>query len=79
MPPFDASHTRWMTSRRAPVDDAYSEWFNANSRCTMALRTWRAADSHSREAAYRSYLAELDQEEAAAHELERRSGLCLAA
>lgn len=66
----DAART-WFRSRRHPVDDAYTAWFNAHSRCTQALRAWRVAAPKTRAAAYRAYLAELELEEAAAGELER--------
>jgi hypothetical protein len=69
----------WNAIRRAPVDDAYTEWFNSHSRCSEALRAWQAAEPEARAFAYRRYLAELDQEEAAAAELARLHGLRLAA
>jgi hypothetical protein len=61
----------WLRTRRPPVDDAYTAWFNAHSRCTQALRVWYAARGAARAAAYRAYLWELALEEAAAAELER--------
>jgi hypothetical protein len=62
------------------VDDAYTAWFGAHSRCAQALRTWKAAAPAARAAAHRAYLAELDLEEAAARELERmHAGLRAAA
>lgn len=70
MTPRNAART-WLRSRRLPVDDAYTAWFNAHSRCTQALRAWRAATPRRRATAYRAYLAELELEEAAAGELER--------
>jgi hypothetical protein len=66
----DAART-WLRSQRLPVDDAYTTWFNAHSRCAQALRAWRSAAPRARAAAYRAYLAELVLEEAAAGELER--------
>jgi uncharacterized protein YciW len=63
--------TWWLRSRRRPVDDAYTLWFNAHSRCTQALRAWRIAAPARRAAAYRAYLAELELEELAAGELEQ--------
>jgi hypothetical protein len=57
-------------SRRLPVDDAYSAWFNANSRSGEALRAWLKAAPSARPDAYRDYLAKLELEEAAAAELE---------
>lgn len=64
-------NTVWTRPRRPPADDAYTAWFNAHSRCTHALRVWRAAPRATRAAAHRAYLAELENEEAAALELER--------
>jgi hypothetical protein len=58
-------------SRHRKVDDAYTAWFGAHSRCTQALRAWNAAAGAARAAAYRAYLIELTLEEAAAAELER--------
>ena len=62
---------RWLPWRRPPVDDAYTAWFNAHSRCSQALRAWRSAAPGVRAAAYRTYLAELELEELAAAELAR--------
>jgi hypothetical protein len=62
-------------SRRPLVDDAYSAWFNAQSRCAHALRVWSAAAPRARAAAHRAYVAELKLEEAAAYELERLQAL----
>ena len=76
---LDASHSRWLPSRRLPVDDAYTAWFNANSRCGQALRAWRDAARETRREAYRAYVAELALEEAAAAELERLQPAPLAA
>ena len=61
---------RWPRSRPLPVDDAYTAWFNANSRSGEALRAWLEAAPAARPAAYRAYLAELELEESAAAELE---------
>jgi hypothetical protein len=66
----DAART-WFRSPRLPVDDAYTAWYNAHSRCTQALRAWRAAAAGARAGAYHAYLMELRLEEAAAGELER--------
>jgi uncharacterized protein YciW len=66
---YDAAREWWVPSGRLPVDDAYTEWFNAHSRCTQALRAWNAAPRRARAAAYRAYLAELRLEEAAARRL----------
>ena len=60
----------WLKSRRLPVDDAYTAWFNAHSRCGEALRAWLEAAPAARPDAYRAYLAELELEEAAAAELQ---------
>ncbi len=61
---------RWFNSRRLPVDDAYTAWFNAHSRSGEALQAWLQAAPAARPGAYRAYLAELDREESAAAELE---------
>jgi hypothetical protein len=66
---LDSNRTGRLRSRRLPVDDAYTAWFNANSRCDYALRTWFSANQDSRREAYRSYVFELELEEAAAAEL----------
>ena len=60
----------WRKSRRLPVDDAYTAWLNANSRCGEALRAWLDAAPAARPRAYRAYLTELEREESAAAELE---------
>jgi hypothetical protein len=67
---------RW---RRPPVDDAYTEWLDAHSRCDQALQVWRKAEPRARAVAYRKYLAELSREELAADELERLQPSRLAA
>ena len=59
---------RW---RRPPVDDAYTAWLDAHSRCSAALAVWRDASPKGRRAAYRAYIVELEREELAAAELER--------
>jgi uncharacterized protein YciW len=79
MSALDASRTWRPASRRPPVDDAYTAWFNAHSRCTQALRAWRSAARGARAAAYGAYLVELQGEEAAASELERLHSLWAAA
>jgi hypothetical protein len=61
---------RWFSSRRLPVDDAYTAWFNANSRSGEALQAWLEAAPGARPDAYRAYLDALELEEAAAAELE---------
>ena len=65
-----ALRCRWFSSREQPVDDAYTAWLNANSRCAEALREWLKAAPAARPDAYRAYLAELELEAAAAAELE---------
>jgi hypothetical protein len=67
----DAAHIRWFNTRRLPVDDAYTAWFNAHSCCTQALRAWNAAAPRARAAAYRAYTEALAIEETAAGELHR--------
>ena len=52
------------------VDDVYSAWFNANSRCGEALRAWRESAPAARPDAYRTYRAELEREAVAAAVLE---------
>jgi hypothetical protein len=71
MPLLPASPTWWFDSRRPPLDDAYTAWFNANSRCSEALRAWWDAAPRARADAHRAYLAELELEQSAAVELER--------
>jgi hypothetical protein len=61
----------WRLWRRPPVDDAYTDWLDAHSRCTDALAAWRRAEPRARRAAYRAYVEALEQEERAAAELER--------
>jgi hypothetical protein len=60
----------WLKSQRLPVDDAYTAWFNAHSRCGEALQAWLDAAPEVRPRAYRTYRVELELEEAAAAELE---------
>jgi hypothetical protein len=59
------------STRRLPVDDAYTIWLDAHSRCDQALRAWNAAGPAARRYAYRKYLAELQREEEAARRLEQ--------
>jgi hypothetical protein len=66
---LDGSRTPWRSPPRRPVDDAYSAWWNANSRCALALRLWQAAAPGARGAAYREYVIELAHEEVAADQL----------
>jgi hypothetical protein len=61
------------------VDDAYTAWFNANSRCGEALRAWREAARAERSEAYGTYRAALEFEDAAAAELARLHSTRLAA
>ncbi len=68
------------SSLRLPVDDAYTAWFNANSRCGHALAVWRGAAARgARAAAYDAYLIELELEEIAALELKQLHALPAAA
>jgi hypothetical protein len=69
----------WPPWRRRPVDNAYTDWLDAQSRCTEALAAWSAAEPEARGAAYSAYLSALEQEERAAAELERRQPPPLAA
>jgi hypothetical protein len=69
----------WVGERRPPVDDAYAAWFNAQSRCTQALRAWSGAARADRARTYRRYVVELALEEAAARRLaELHEGLTAA-
>lgn len=70
MTAFDGPRMFRLPSRRLPVDDAYTAWFNAHSRCTHALRAWNTAAEEDRATAYRDYVAELTLEEEAASALE---------
>ena len=67
----DAARTWWRSARRRPVDDAYTTWFAAFSRCSEALRAGSTAAPARRATAYRAYLVELELEEAAAGRLEQ--------
>lgn len=71
MSPTNTTRRSWTRPTRPPVDDAYSAWFNAQSRCAHALDVWRSAPRAGRADAYDVYLAALDLEEATARELER--------
>jgi hypothetical protein len=75
MTPLDVFRATRRRPHRHPADDAYTAWFNSNSRCAMALRAWDTAPKSAREAAYHAYRAELALEEAAAAELERLHAL----
>jgi len=57
------------------LDDAYLVWFSAEHESGRALRAWLGGAGAAREAAYATYRAALDREEAAARELERLSSL----
>jgi hypothetical protein len=53
-------------------DTAYLAWFEAESECGQALRNWCDPGPADRDAAaYITYRAALDREEAAARDLER--------
>jgi hypothetical protein len=62
---------QWSALRPSLADDAYSAWFNAQQRCSAALRAWWAAPRAGRADAHRAYLVELAVEEMAAGDLER--------
>ena len=64
--------------RRSAADEAYSAWFNAQQRCTEALRAWNAARGTDRESAYCAYVIELEIEGMAAEELSRHHTLRVA-
>jgi hypothetical protein len=70
---LNAFRGREPESRWLPVDDAYTAWFNANSRSGAALRAWREAAPAARPDAYRASRAPLELEETAAAELELRA------
>ena len=57
------------------LDDAYVTWFMAERESEQALHAWFDAASARRRLAYVTYRAALDREEAAAHDLQRLSGL----
>jgi hypothetical protein len=65
--------------RPSPADDVYSAWFNAQERCSAALRAWSAAPRADRAGAHRAYLVELAVEEMAAGDLARLQRQRLAA
>jgi len=64
------SRSCWPNTQRLPVDDVYTAWFDANSRCGEAFRVWLEAAPAARPDAYRAYQVELELEAAAAAELE---------
>ena len=53
------------------IDDAYLAWFRAESECEVTLQAWFQATGERRQAAYTTYMAALDREEASARDLER--------
>jgi hypothetical protein len=53
------------------LDDAYLAWISAESDCEGALQVWFGAGGARRAAAYLTYRAALDREEAAARDLQR--------
>lgn len=53
------------------LDDAALAWFRAESECEATLQAWFRSTGAHREAAYLSYRAALDREEASARDLER--------
>jgi hypothetical protein len=57
------------------LDDAYVAWLAAESECERALKSWFNGSSRTSSAAYLSYRAALDREEAAANDLRRLSRL----
>lgn len=57
------------------LDDAHFAWLKAESECEQALRAWCDGSARVRAAAYVSYLAALDREDAAARDLKRLSDI----
>jgi hypothetical protein len=53
------------------LDNAYSSWLAAESEASAALGSWLGAAGRSREDAYCAYVAAVDREHAAAHDLQR--------
>jgi hypothetical protein len=53
------------------LDDAHSSWLAAESEASAALCDWLGAAGRSREDAYYAYVASVDREHAAAHDLQR--------
>jgi hypothetical protein len=51
------------------LEDAHIAWVTAAAECSEAMRAWFETPRYER--AYYAYLAALDREEAAAHDLER--------
>ena len=57
------------------LDDAHMTWVAAEVGSEQALRAWFEADTPNRAAAYLTYRAAIDREEAAARDLQRLSEL----
>jgi hypothetical protein len=74
-----AIHSQRSAPRPSPADDVYSAWFNAQERCSAALRAWSVAPRADRAGAHRAYLVELAVEEMAAGDLARLQRQRLAA
>ncbi len=53
------------------LDDAYSSWLAAECGASEALCSWLGAAGRGREDAYCAYVASVDREDAAAHDLQR--------
>jgi hypothetical protein len=53
------------------LDDAHVAWQRAEFECEETLRAWFEGTPRTRAERYQSYLAALDREEAAAHDLQR--------
>jgi hypothetical protein len=53
------------------LDDAYAAWLIAESEAEQTLDAWRDRSFGTREAGYRTYLAAVEREEAAARDLQR--------
>jgi hypothetical protein len=53
------------------LDNAHDAWLAAEVECDLALRAWFAGPGGTRGGRYHSYLAALDREQAAAHDLQR--------
>jgi hypothetical protein len=53
------------------TDDAYIAWHAAETECERAFRAWSHSGASNRAAAYCTYRAALDREEAAARDLKR--------
>jgi hypothetical protein len=53
------------------LDDAHLAWQRAEFECEETLRAWFEGTPRTRADRYQAYLAALDREEAAAHDLQR--------